>query len=210
MDTINTEGNLGLISGILLIVFVLIGATAASVIMNGNGDVSEKDYTKMVNEVVDDLSNYIKINDVVGKYDEVNGKYQIQKLAIMIRPLVSAQIDTSIMTIKISDGENLYILFPTEQVGLVGTYSLFDNPIWDNTPQGSFSFISVIDDDSSLINHQVINKNTDTQFIIINLPEDIIMYYGDTMDLTLIPTPGTQRALSLEAPLPTTHVVSLY
>jgi archaellin len=63
----NTEGNLGLISGILLIVFILIGATAASVIMNGKTDVSEEDYTKIVNEVVDELSNYIKINDVVGK-----------------------------------------------------------------------------------------------------------------------------------------------
>ena len=206
----NTEGNLGLISGILLVVFILIGATAASVIMNGKTDVSEEDYTKMVNEVVDDLCNYIKINDVIGKYDEVHGNYQIQKIAIMIRPLISTQIDTSVMTIKISDGEHLYILFPTGHVALIGAHSLFDNPLWENTPQGTFSFISIVDDDSSLINHHIINKNTDTQFIIINLPSDIIMRYGDTMDLTLIPAPGTQRTLSLEAPLPTTHVVSLY
>ncbi len=210
MDTINTEGNLGLISGILLIVFILIGATAASVIMDGKGDISEEDYTQMVNEVVDELSNYIKINDVVGKYDEVHGNYQIQKLAIMIRPLISTQVDTSVMTIKISDGEHLYILFPTGQVALIGTRSLFDNPLWENTPQGTFSFISIIDDDSFLIDHHVINKNTDTQFIIINLPRDVIMRYGDIMEITLIPAPGTQRTLSLEAPLPTTHVVSLY
>jgi flagellin FlaB len=210
MDTMNNKGNLGLISGILLIVFILIGATAASVIMNKKGDVSEEDYTKMVNEVVDDLCNYIKINDVIGKYDGVHAECHIQKIAIMIRPLISTQIDTSAMTIKISDGEHLCILFPTGQVALIGTSSLFDNPLWENTPQGTFSFISIVDDDSSLIDHHVINKNTDTQFIIINLPSDLIMHYGDTMDLTLIPAPGTQRTLSLEAPLPITHVVSLY
>jgi len=206
----NTEGNLGFIPAILLIVFMLIGATAASVIMNKTTNSSEKDYTQMVNEVVDDLSNYITINNVVGKYDEVNGKYQIQKLAIMIRPLISTQIDTSKIIIKISNGEHLYILSPTGQVTLIGTSSVFSNPVWGNTPQGTFSFISIVDDDSSLINHKVINKNTDTQFIIINLPQDLIMHYGDTMDVALIPSPGTQRTLALEAPLPTTHVVSLY
>lgn len=205
----NTEGNLGLITGILLIIFMLIGATAASVIMNGSGDVSEEDYTQMVNEVVDELTTYIQIKDVIGKYERIQGEYTIQKIAIMIRPLVSTTVDTSTMSIKISDGEYLNILFPSGQASFIGSYSLFDHPLWKNTTQGTFSFIITIDEDHSLLDH-VINKNTDTAFIIINLPDNLFMKNGDTMTVTLLPAPGAQRTVTLEAPLPTMHVVSLY
>lgn len=206
----DTTGNLGTLSGILLVMLILIGAVGASVIMNGSEDVSEEDYTKMVDEVVDEISTYVQVKNIIGKYELVQGEYQINKIAILIRPLVSPEINTLLMSMEISDGEQFYLLFPSGQSAFISSYSLFDHPLWENTTEGSFSILAAIDEDHSLIDYQVINKNTDTAFLIVNLPSGLSMNYGDTIELTLLPAPGIERSFTLETPLPTHHVVSLY
>ena len=206
----DNTGNLGILTGILLIVFILIGAVGASVIMNGSGDTSEEDYSQMVDEVVDEISTYVQVKDIIGKYELVQGEYQIHKIAILMRPLVSIELDTLHMSIEISDGEQLYLLFPSGQSAFISSYSLFNHPLWENTTEGSFSFLVAIDEDRSMIEYQVINKNTDTAFLIVNFPAGLSMKYGDTIELTLLPAPGVERSFTLEAPLPIDHVVSLY
>lgn len=206
----DTTGNLGILTGILLIVSILIGAVGASVIMNGSGDTSEEDYTQMVDEITADISAYMQVKDIIGKYDLVQGEYQIHRIALLLRPLVSAYFNTLLMSIEISDGEQVYLLFPSGQSAFISSYSLFDHPLWENTTEGSFSFLAAIDEDYSLIDYQVINKNTDTAFLIVNFPAGLSMEYGDTIDLTFLPAPGIERSFTLDAPLPMNKVVFLY
>jgi len=206
----NDHAKLGLIAGILLIGFLLIGAVSASVLMNANDTVTEKDLNKITNEVVDELCSYIQIKDIIGKYQTIQNEQKIQKIAILINPIVTQDIDVSHITIKITTNEDLLVLSYSGQAAFVGASSLFDHPLWDTLTTNTFSLTPLIDDDTSMISNHLMNKNTDRTFILIKLPEHIALKKGDALQVTILPSPGMSRTVSLEAPLPTTHVVTLY
>jgi archaellin len=206
----NDRGNLGLISGILLIGFVLIGAVSASVLLNNTTSITNTDLNQLTNEVIDEISTYIQIKTVVGKFQSIHGDQQIQKIAILIKPLVSFNIDITHMIIKISTSNQLYILYFNGNTSPIGPYSLFDHPLWDTLIGNNYTIIPLIDDDSSIMKYHTINKNTDNAFLLLNLPDDSAMKKGDILEITLIPSPGTERTVILEAPLPTSHVVTLF
>jgi len=206
----NNKGNLGLVTGILLIGFILIGAVSASVIMKNTTNVSDTDLNHITNEVVDELTSYLQIKDIVGKYQTIQGEQKIQKIAILIQPLVSGTVDLTDLIIKISNGEQLHLLNYDGNSNPLGAYSLFDHPLWNTIKEDSFTLVPVIDDDASMTTNHVMNKNTDTVFIIIKLPEDSMMNKDSTLQITLLPSPGMERTVTIEAPLPTSHVVTLY
>jgi archaellin len=209
-DTMNKQGNLGLITGILLIGFILIGAVSASVIMNTTKNVSDNDLNKITNEVVDEITTILQIKIAVGKYQMINGEQRIQQIAILIKPLISLDIKLSHMTIQLSNGEQLYVLSYNGNAASISSYSVFNHPLWDTITLGTYSLLPTIDDDQSIITDQLINKNTDMAFILIKLPDDTAMKKGDYLDITILPSPGMGRTIRLEAPLPTTHIVTLY
>jgi hypothetical protein len=47
-------------------------------------------------------------------------------------------------------------------------------------------------------------------FILLKLPDDSAMRYGDELKVTILPSPGIGRTVTLESPLSTKHVVTLY
>jgi archaellin len=207
----NNKGNLGLVTGMLLVGFLLIGAVSASVIMKSTTtSTSDKNLNQITNEVVDEITTYIQIKDVVGKYQTIQDEQRIQQIAILIKPLVTLDIDITHMMIKISNGEQIYILYYNGNGNTYGSSSLFSHPAWSTLTENTFTIITLIDDDQSIIASHVMNKNTDTAFLLLKLPLGITMRNGDAIQITLIPTPGMQRTVTIEAPLPTSHVVTLY
>ncbi len=63
------QAKLGTIAGILLILFILIGAVSASVIITDTQITSETDLNSMTNEkIVDELCSYLQIKQIIGKY----------------------------------------------------------------------------------------------------------------------------------------------
>jgi archaellin len=110
-DIMNDQAKLGMIAGILLLGFILIGAVSASVIMTNSTNFSEEDLNKITNEVVDEICTYLQIKHIVGKYQVTQGEQKIQKIAILVKPLVSQDIDVSHMTIELSNGEQFTLLY---------------------------------------------------------------------------------------------------
>jgi archaellin len=206
----NNKGNLGLTSGILLIVLVLIGAVSASVIMNETTNLSDADLNQITNEAVNEISGYLQIKNIVGKYQTMQDEQKIQKIAILIKPLVSLNIDITHLIIEISTPEQLRLLYFNGNVSPIGSSSVFDHPLWDTLTNDTYTIMPLLDDDNSMVTYHVINKNTDTAFLLIKLPEDCTMNSGDVIQVTLLPSPGVERTVLLEAPLPTSHVVTLY
>lgn len=206
----NNQGNLGITAGILLIVFILIGAAAGSVIINETQNVTNPDLYKITNDAVDEITTYIQIKNIVGKYENIQGQQCIQKIAIFIKPLVSVDIDIAKLKIMISNGDDLRILFFSGQVSSMNSNSLFNHPLWDSINDSTYGLLSTVDDDYSMTQYHVINKNTDMAFIIFKLPATAPLVYGESLKITLIPSPGTECTVTLEAPMPTTSVVSLY
>jgi len=206
----DNHGKLGTIAGILLLVFILIGAVSASVIITDSETISEDDLNRITNEVVDEMCSYLQIKQIIGKYQIIQGEQRINKIAILIKPFVSQNIDISHMTIELCDGEQYQMLFFNELAEYIHSHSLFEHPLWDSMTAETFSLLSTIDDDNSIINSHLINKNTDMMFIIIKLPDDRAMKKDDQLEVTILPAPGIGRTVTLEAPLPIKNVVTLY
>jgi len=203
-------GNLGLTAGIILIIVVLIAAAAGSVIIQTTQNVSNQDLTRITNDALDEITTYFQIKNVVGKYENVQGQEGIQRIALLIKPLVSLHLDIAKITIMISNGDDLRILSFSGQVAPISSHSLFNHPLWESMNESSYSVISTVDDDNSMTDFHIINKNTDMGFIILNLPATDPLLYGGSLEVTLIPSPGNECSVTLEPPLPTSRVVSLY
>jgi len=206
----NDQGQLGLISVILLIGFILIGAVSASVILTDQNTVSEEELNNLTNEVVDELCSYLQIKQILGQYQMVQGEQKIQKIAVLIKPLVTQDIDLNSMTITLSNGEHVLLLFYSGHAEYIGSDYLFSHPLWHTMPNGSFSVLTTIDDDASIINSHHLNKNTDMAFILLKLPNDISIHYEEELKMTILPTPGIGRTVTLEPPMPIKSVVTLY
>ncbi len=59
------------------------------------------------------------------------------------------------------------------------------------------------------MDYDAINDNTDMAYIIINLSEEFSMAKGETMDVTLLPSAGIKKTITLDAPLPMKQLVNL-
>jgi archaellin len=163
-DTMNNEGNLGLIAGMLLIGFLLIGAVSASVIMNTTQDISEKDLNTVTKEVIDDLCSYIKIKFILGQYQTINGEQRIQHVAVQITPLVSQDIDLKKLTLQVSDETNIYFS-SFNGAAFIGSSFCF------TTPSGKPALTNLRlhlfnDDDTSMISNISSTKTQITLFLL--------------------------------------------
>ena len=206
MIKMNNLGSTAIPAVILLISFILIAATVASIISSGSEGASEEDIEEMLDDILDELTTYIQIKDKLGKYSVINDVQQIKQIAILVNPLISQDIDASGLTIKLCDGNNVYILNYSGQATYIGSHGLFGHPIWDDIDETNFGFLVIHDNDRSLIEYDVLNK--DMAYVVISLSEDAAMAKGETMEVTLFPSSGITRTTILEAPLPITSVVS--
>ncbi len=204
------RAQLGSIAGILLLIFILIGAVSASVIITDTQTTSEEDLNNITNEIVDELCSYLQIKQIIGKYQTIQGVQRINKIAILIKPFVSQNIDISHMTLELCDGEYYQILFFNGTAGSIRSHSLFEHPVWNSMTNETYGLLSTIDDDNSIIEAHMINKNTDMAFIVIQLPDDKAMTQYAQLVVTIRPSPGIGRTVTLEAPLPIKNIVTLY
>jgi len=204
------QARLGTIAGILLLMFLLIGAASASWIITDSEITSEDELNRITNEVIDEICSSLHIKQIIGKYQEFQGEQRITKIAILIKPYVSQTIDITHMTITLCDGQQYTILFFNGTAGSLRSSSLFDHPQWDSMTAGTFSVLSTIDDDTSIVNSQLINKNTDMLFLLLSFPDGTGMKQDDVLEVTILPSPGIGRTVSLEAPLPIKPIVTLY
>ena len=205
----NNEGGIGIAAVILLVSFLLIAATVASVIMGDSEDLSEQDLEEMVNDAVDEISTYIQIKDVMGKYCSTEGEQRIQQIAVLIKSLFSVDMDASELLIKLCNGERIKMLRYGKQAEFIYSSSLFEHPTWNNMRGDTFNFVVTLDKDRSLVDHNIINDNTDMAYITIKLSEEFAMKKGDTMIITLFLSRGVTRTITVKAPLPIKQLVSL-
>ncbi|MCK5111929.1 MAG: hypothetical protein KAQ84_00155 [Thermoplasmatales archaeon] len=204
----NNNGATGIVAAIMLGGIILIAGAAASVMM-GNTNEGLEEYEQILNEALDEISNYIQIKDIVGKYYSMEREKRIQKIAILVKPLFSIDVDTSEFIIKLTNGEQIKMLYNNGQTEYIHSNSLFEHPLWNDMRESEFSFIAILDKDRSLIDYNIINDNTDMAYIIIKLPEEFTMKKGDTMTITLFPSTGVTRTTTVKAPLPLQSIVSL-
>lgn len=205
----NNWGSQGITAMIVLIAFMLIGVTAASVLTeDSTSTITEEDVNQLMDEIVDELCSYLQIRDQKGKYYKIDGQLEIQKIALLISPLVSQNIDLSQLTVQIDNGEMVMILTNSELSSNIESNTLFEHSIWDNLDGENFGFISITDLDNSIKDFNLINENSDNAYIVFKLPTGFTMQKRDKIIVKLFPSEGIIKTLVLKAPLPMTSVVT--
>jgi len=206
----NNRGGIGISSAILLVSFILISVTIASIITGETTETSEENMEEILDDVLDEISTYLQIKDVMGKYYSTGVGQRIEKVAILIKPLISKDMNMSELTIKLCNGNIVKMLGYSGNAVFIESNSLFEHQVWDNISDSNFGFVVIHDKDKSLVDYDAINDNTDMAYIIINLSEEFSMTKGETMDVALFPSSGIKRTITLDAPLPIKQLVNLY
>jgi len=194
---------------ILLVSMILIAMTVASVLTDSStGSVSEEDIDQFTQETIDEITSYLQIRDQKGKFYKINNQYKINKIALMISPLVTQEISFSELTVQVDNGENINVLTYSSNVSSISSGSLFEAPIWDNITGYNFGLIVLTDRDNSIEDYNVINYYGDNAYLIFKLPDNLAMKKGDRLKVTLFPDTGITRKIILEAPLPMTSTIT--
>lgn len=186
----------------------MIGITVSSLIIipDDTLDYSEDEINEFIEETFDEIATYIQIKDKMGKYYGEPPK--IEKIALLITPLVSSEINLSSLTIKLNNGQNVKLLSYSGGVDHEMSNYLFEHPLWDNITYDEFGFIVINDEDNTLQDYGILNSNTDMAYVIIKLT-NFSMSYKDTMLVTLFPSTGWEKTTKLTAALPVNKIVML-
>jgi archaellin len=184
---------------------IFAGSTADST----TGEPTSGEIEQMTQEVLDEISSYIQIRDQKGKYHNQNGERKITQIALLVSPLVTQNIDLAQLTIQLNNGETVKTLNFDGNILKMGSNTLFEHPIWDNLTGDNFGFISIVDIDDSLIDHQIINDYSDNAYVVFELQSNIALEEYDTMDITLFPSTGITRTTSFRVPFSIKPVVTL-
>jgi archaellin len=184
---------------------MLVGATTSSTLFTDSGDHLTKDAQQLVNDVLDDLTTYLKIDDVIGKYDQTTGRQRIEKLVLLVKPLFVCTLDIAHMTITLTnDNDVIILIYSNQTVPVSSTSSIFEGTVWE-TPPNTFSLISIIDTDNSLTDYGIMND--DIAYLTIRIPPGFSFNDDDSLTITLIPPTGITRTILLETP--TFHTSSI-
>jgi archaellin len=201
--------NTGITTMILIIVILLITITVASTMtQETTGSTAEQDFDQMVDETIDEITSYIQIRDQKGKFSNFNREKKIEKIALLISPLVSQDIDLTSLMIQLNNGEKIRMLNYIGFSSNLESISLFEQSIWDSLTGYNFGFITICDLDNSIVEYDLINDYSDNAYIVFKLPADMTLAKHDTIIVTFFPFTGITRATMLKAPIPIKSVIT--
>lgn len=194
-NEMNNIGSIGVVAVPLLGSFVLIGAVSSG--MFENTDYLAEDAEKILNDVLEEMTTYLKIDDVIGKYYSTDGTRRVEKVVLLVEPLIQSTIDMSEMTVKISNNDDIIVLHYSGHAVEGGSRAVFEQQVWEKT-NNAFSLIVILDKDRSLLDYNIMNE--DTAFIAIRLPDGFAIRNGESITVSIIPAKGIIRSVVLETP----------
>lgn len=198
----------GIATIIILITFLLTAITVTSIITEETTNTTtEYNYEEITEEIIKEITSYLQIKDQKGKYTNINGEQKINKIALLISPLVSQNIELPQLTIQLDNGETIRILKYYKSSKL-SQQSIFEHQIWNSINGTNYGLITICDIDNSITDYNTINENSDNAYLIFKLPSDMTMNKYDKLTVTLFPSSGITKITILKAPLPIKPVVT--
>jgi archaellin len=189
-----------------LIIIVIIPLTAVSLVNTATPNIRLFDYEHFVDDIIDDITSYIQIKNAMGKYQNIEGSQQINQIALLIQPLLTTNIDMTTLTIQLTNNQNVKYLTFNGEAQNINNHLLFSHPLWKQINQNTYGTVAILDEDQSLTSHNTINK--DLTYLLIQLPEEFYLKKGETITLTLYPSTGQQKTITLKAPMPMTEIIT--
>lgn len=198
---------------ILLITFILLTATAASLLTKkpaNNAPHNQQQYQQILDNTLKEITTYLQIKNIIGRYDIPTNQGSIQQIAILLSPLFSIQLDLSSLLIQINNGETIQILSYNQHAAKLSEHTLFHHPLWNNLTPVTYSVLPIHDTDNSILHYNSINDQTDMVYLIFTLSNEFCMQKGESLEITLFPSTGTTKTIQITAPMPIKQTVTLY
>ncbi len=173
-------------------------------------EITEEDLQEMIETVYADVSSYMNIDDILGKFHRVQQNRLIKQIAIQLHPQFSTNIKLSELMIELSSGNQIIFLYHNGCCVDISNETLFNHALWDDLGNNSFGILSIFDDDDSMKQSQVINQHSDRLFIIFNIPPSLKLQRGDTIKINLYPSTGVKKELDIKIPFSVDPVLSLW
>lgn len=189
-------GNVGISTSIVLISLLLVSAASSSIIMEIPDDLAGES-KQILDGVIDEITTYLKIEDVIGKYYTTNGIRSVEKIVILVKQLIQSTINMSEVMIKICNNNDVILLGYNGYAAESNSGAVFEHQIWamiDN----NFGLIVILDNDRSLLDYGTMNQ--DKAFIAIKLPNNFAIEDGKSISISIIPTKGITSSIVLETP----------
>lgn len=191
----NNKGN-AVTSTIPILVSMLVAGAASSTMMTQDaGDLSDQ-LQQTVQDSLDTITTHLNIKDALGKYtDNTQGRH-IEKIMLLLQPLIETNIDISKITIKLTNTHDTTLISYSGQTAYHDSSApLFENTLWEQT-KNSFSVLALIDDDDSITTYDIMND--DTAFVLINLPPTFSITKDQSLAVSIIPERGITTSIILE------------
>ena len=185
------------ITGIALIASVLV-AGSASTVMVEDIDSMAQDAERILNEVLQEITTYIKIDDAIGKYYNTGENRRIEKIVLFVKQYVNTPINLSEIKIQLCNNEDIVLLKYSGQSFEIGSSIIFQHVVWETMDDNTFSILVTDDKDRSLLDYDTMNEPV---FIVIPLPEQFKMKNRESLTISIIPDNGITTSIYLETPL---------
>jgi len=193
---------------IFILVFFISAIVASVLITSESTSVTEEEMQQLVDDTLKDLTSYMTISEVVGRFDGSSDP-GINKIAFLLKPMFTQPIDVDSMTLKMNVEDDMLLYQFDGSVDSLGPSGLFSHDIWNNLSEGSFGIITVYDKDSSVTSYQVFNDRSDMAYLIISLSDSHRLKSQEEIEVRFLHTSGLHKSLNLHVPLPMKQVVTL-
>ncbi len=180
--------------GVPIIIAILVASGASTIYMDSSEDF-DQDVEKIVNDAVKDITTYVEILDVIGRYMGMGEKRELDRILILAKLPFDGSINASDLRICVDDGKRLIILGYSGFATFQKSDSLFDNAVWSE----GFSLIVILDRDSSICEWGVINHG-DIFFIAVELPSSFHIRAGDNLVIYIVVPSGVTKTLDIYVP----------
>jgi archaellin len=192
---------------LILIAIIFIALTATSMISSETTS-SQEDLDQYVDDAINELTSYIKIQHVYGVYSQEK-PYRLTKIAIQATPLFHQEINLSTWILQLQTKTNLQLYTYNHTVSSLESSSVFSHSQWDQLKNTHFGIISIQDQDQSLTTFHSFNEPNDMAFFTLSI-DDLSITKGQQVTLLLSPGTGIEKTITFQAPLPTKTVVNLW
>lgn len=191
----NNIGSTGITSMALISSLLVMGA-ASSVIFEESDDLSE-DAKQAVNDALEEITTYLKIEEAIGKYYTTNNERRVERIVIFVKQFITSNVNVSELKIKIQNDVDVIVLSYSGHAEEIGSKPMFSHDIWEKT-NNSFSIIVTSDNDRSLLDYNIMNK--DRACMAIKLPESFAMEKSEKISISIIPSKGITSSILCETP----------